>query len=291
MRGPESKQDLKHWLYENHWIISYFLLLVVFVAWASLDALQSWNFLISAVGSILGLSYFALKQHSEEVRLFKELFSSFNDRYDELNERLHALLSSSSDQEFTQDETMLLYDYFNLCAEEYLYYRKGFIYPEVWFAWQNGMKVFYANPRVRALWEKELQTDSYYGFSTACLRGGVSRCEPVPKPFCVGAMVMILPQTATTDREWNFRDDNHQHFFGDIPDDQAVITLTLNWKVDAASPPKLVGRYKIDLGLLVSEQLAKRSNRGVRLRFQRSGDFIEIAIDRQSPTLVIGRKP
>jgi hypothetical protein len=104
-------------------------------------------------------------------------------------------------------------------------------------------------------------------------------------------MVTILPQGATTDREWNFRDDNNQNFFEDIPDDQPVITLTLNWKPSAISPAKLVGRYRIDLDLLVSEKLAKRSNRGVLLRFQRTGEFIEIAVDRQGPALVVGRKP
>jgi|SRR5579883_405263 len=104
-------------------------------------------------------------------------------------------------------------------------------------------------------------------------------------------MVTILPQTTMTEREWNFRDDNNQNFFGDIPDSQPVVTLTLNWKPDANSKPMVVGRYKIDLGLLVSENLAKKSNRGVLLRFQRTSDFIEIAVDRQSPALVVGRKP
>lgn len=105
-------------------------------------------------------------------------------------------------------------------------------------------------------------------------------------------MVTILPTTATTEREWNFRDDVSQNFFGDIPENQRTITLTLNWKPDATSEPKLVGRYKIDLGLLVSEGFARKNNRGVNLRFQRTGDIIEIAIDRQNArTLVVGRKP
>jgi hypothetical protein len=104
-------------------------------------------------------------------------------------------------------------------------------------------------------------------------------------------MVTILPQATTTDREWNFRDDNNQNFFGDLPDDQPVIIVTLNWKPSAITPAKLVGGYRIDLELLVSEKFAKKSNRGVLLRFQRTDEFIEIAVDRQSPALVIGRKP
>jgi hypothetical protein len=104
-------------------------------------------------------------------------------------------------------------------------------------------------------------------------------------------MVTILPARAITEREWNFRDDVNQNFFGDIPADQPTITLTLNWKPDAATAPRLVGRYSIDLRLLVSEGFARKSNRGVNLRFQRTGDIIEIAIDRESPALVVGRKP
>jgi hypothetical protein len=170
MKTLAMTAKFKHWLYDNLLLISFFLLLVVFAAWASFDVLRSLNFLYAAVSALLGMGYFALKQNLEEIRLFKELFSQFNTRYDDMNAGLYALLDAPSDQPLTREETMLLYDYFNLCAEEYLYYRKGFIYPEVWFAWQNGMKIFYSNPRVRALWEKELQTNSYYRFTTACLQ-------------------------------------------------------------------------------------------------------------------------
>ena len=104
-------------------------------------------------------------------------------------------------------------------------------------------------------------------------------------------MVTILPTSATTEREWNFRDDVNQNFFGDIPETQQIISLTLNWKPDAKSETQLVGRYRIDIGLLLSEGFVRESKRGVNLRFQRTGDIIEIAIDRESKALVVGRKP
>jgi hypothetical protein len=104
-------------------------------------------------------------------------------------------------------------------------------------------------------------------------------------------MVTILPASATTEREWNFRDDNNQNFFGDIPERQQIISLTLNWKRDARSEARLVGRYRIDLRLLQSEGFVRKSKRGVNLRFQRTGDIIEIAIDRKNKALVVGRKP
>jgi hypothetical protein len=104
-------------------------------------------------------------------------------------------------------------------------------------------------------------------------------------------MITILPSTTITEREWNFRDDINQNFFGDIPPSQQIISLTLNWKSDAKSKARLVGRYRIDLRSLLSEGLVRKTRRGVSLRFQRTGDIIEIAIDRRSRALVVGRKP
>lgn len=158
----------KHWLYDHHLLITFALLLVVFLLWAFIGSLQTWSFLSSAIGAVLGLSYFVLKQHLDETRLFKELFSAFNARYDAMNADLYAVRDAPEDQPLTREEIMFLYDYFNLCAEEYLYYRKGYIYPEVWLAWHNGMKIFCKSSRIRKLWEKELQTNSYYGFTSPC---------------------------------------------------------------------------------------------------------------------------
>ena len=159
---------LKHWFFDHHLLVTFVLLLFVFVMWASVDTLRTWNFLYPAIGSVLSLSYFILKQHLEEIHLFKELFLAFNARYDAMNERLYALCDGPAEQKLTREEITLLYDYFNLCAEEYLYYRKGFIYPEVWFAWRNGMKIFCGCSRIYALWKMELQTNSYYGFPIPC---------------------------------------------------------------------------------------------------------------------------
>ena len=56
--------------------------------------------------------------------------------------------------------------YFNLCAEEFLFYRLGYIDPAAWFAWQNGMRFYLANLRIRHLWEKDVKSNSYYGLQT-----------------------------------------------------------------------------------------------------------------------------
>jgi hypothetical protein len=160
---------IKHLIFDYPLIISSLLLATVFTCWASVAGLMTKEFLFPAVGAVLGLSYFILKQHLEETRLFKELFTEFNDRYDKQNEHLYKILSEPNETPLEPDDVMVLYDYFNLCAEEYLFYRKGFIHPAVWRAWINGMKIFYADARVRVEWQKELKTDSYYGFEAKWL--------------------------------------------------------------------------------------------------------------------------
>ena len=60
-----------------------------------------------------------------------------------------------------------LNDYFNLCGEEYLFYRRGYIYPEVWKSWVAGMKIYYANERIKKLWAQELSNQSYYGLNVS----------------------------------------------------------------------------------------------------------------------------
>jgi len=119
--------------------------------------------LLAATGSF---AYFVQKQKLEETKLFRELFERFNERYDGLNEGLSSIVSSRPDAPLTTEEASLLVDYFNLCAEEFLYFKRGFIFPEVWQSWYNGMNQYLASPRVRPLWERELQTNSYYGFTT-----------------------------------------------------------------------------------------------------------------------------
>ena len=72
---------LKHWFYDNHLLVAGALVFIVFTLWVAVPRLHTWTFLYPAVVSALGLCYFVLKQHLEEIRLFKELFTEFNARY------------------------------------------------------------------------------------------------------------------------------------------------------------------------------------------------------------------
>jgi hypothetical protein len=146
-------------LRKNKVIVIFLAVVVVSLILGKFDSLT----ITTLIGIFLSFLYFAQKQDLEELRMFKELFTEFNHRYDSLNEDLNRIFGGDKQTELTTEEIDLLYNYFNLCGEEYLFVKRGYIYREVWEAWLNGMKIFYQNERIRAIWEEELETGSYYG--------------------------------------------------------------------------------------------------------------------------------
>ena len=128
------------------------------------------EWVVSVLGGAGGLTTFLYSQHLQETKLFTELFQAFNKRYDTLNQPLNQIASSAS-TEFSADSQQRLMDYFNLCAEEYLYFRAGYIDDDVWRSWTRGMRFYAAIPAIRDLWERELASGSYYGFSLQELEG------------------------------------------------------------------------------------------------------------------------
>lgn len=91
-------------------------------------------------------------------------FEKFNARYNELNDQLN-IIASGTAKILTPEQTKVLFDYFNLCAEEFLFHRSGYIDHDVWHSWIAGVKYFARNSAIRSLWESELKSGSYYGFT------------------------------------------------------------------------------------------------------------------------------
>jgi hypothetical protein len=123
-----------------------------------------WKLNITLVASIISSIYFVEKQRPEKMEFFIKLFTECNKRYDDLNEKLNEMVQEDPQNGLSSEQMDLLYNYFNLCAEEYLFYKEGFIYPEVWKSWCNGMKVFFGNKRIKEIWQREERGGSYYGF-------------------------------------------------------------------------------------------------------------------------------
>jgi hypothetical protein len=80
-----------------------------------------------------------IRQHLDEAKLFKELFAEFNARYDALNDDLNTILFGPPEGLLSADEREYLFSYFNLCAEEYFFYRAGYIDRRVWESWYRGV--------------------------------------------------------------------------------------------------------------------------------------------------------
>lgn len=133
--------------------------------------------------AIITLYLGRVKQSIEDDKLFKELFIGFNARYDALNDRFTTLRHFDADAarpvelvckasqkgcDLQKSDEQLIIDYFNLCAEEYLWFKKGRIPKEVWQAWKAGIVDNICSiPAVWDLYNKEIKSDSskasYYG--------------------------------------------------------------------------------------------------------------------------------
>lgn len=108
----------------------------------------------------------------------------------------------------------------------------------------------------------------------------------------LSVMVTVLPPGTLTKRNWTGRDDNCGHHFGKVPLAESPVTLTLHWKASRGATPRIVGAYRIDLRALEAAGFVRRvDGRFVILRFQRTGERIEIASKRSGPALVVGASP
>lgn len=122
---------------------------------------------LSVIGMIGGFFAFLYTQHLQSTQFLKQLFTEFNSRYDFLNEDL-ARIHSIKDFLTTKDENKLV-DYFNLCAEEYLFYSAGYIDESIWQSWRTGMQHYLHNDLIHKLWSSELNHGSYYGLSMSVI--------------------------------------------------------------------------------------------------------------------------
>ena len=120
----------------------------------------------------LGFCYFAQKQKLEELRLFKDLFTDFNRRYDAMNDRLADIRAGNNPNEPAARKTLV--DYFNLCAEEFLFFDEGYIHPAAWRSWCRGMLYYIEHDGIRRIWDEEVGTDSYYGLTLQEIRKGAA---------------------------------------------------------------------------------------------------------------------
>jgi hypothetical protein len=131
--------------------------------------------IVALCAGALGVVYFIQKQKLEELQLFERLFTRFNERYAAINADLQRIVAGQEPDEVVARR--VLDGYFNLCAEEYLFYEQGRILPSVWRAWCRGMLTYLECVVIREYWEAEVSRDSHYGLTSEVIRRGAG-CYP-----------------------------------------------------------------------------------------------------------------
>ena len=102
-------------------------------------------------------------------------------------------------------------------------------------------------------------------------------------------MISDLPSDSPTERHWTLNDEVNQNYMLYIPANQPVITATLDWKESAKAETFPVGKYRINLPALESGGYVRLKDNRYFLRFQRTKERIEIALNRKSKALDFGR--
>jgi hypothetical protein len=129
------------------------------------DDSQTWsNIWLGVIGGAATIYLGLLKQWMDHDKMFKELFLEFNQRFDDLNESLNAIVERKELPK-GKSKQAVIQDYINLCSEEYLWHKTGRIDKEVWDAWKKGIEYYYSKSediRKRFDMEKK-ESDSYYG--------------------------------------------------------------------------------------------------------------------------------
>ena len=160
----------KFWLFRNSLLLlGVSLLAMIFMIlwwWGSPEG--DWKARLLLGGAVLSFFYFLQKQQLEETRLMRELITDFNHRYGVMHGELQRILKTGQQERpaprLTQDEEETLIEYFNLCAEEFLFYDLGYVEPRVFATWDRGMSEYGKDQRIWEFWKRERQSDSYYGF-------------------------------------------------------------------------------------------------------------------------------
>src|SRR3989338_3476223 len=110
----------KHFIFRHYWWIAILGAVIAIALIVTTMPSGKESLFVSVLGAAAGFCYFVQKQKVEELRLFKDLFSEFNRRYDELNDRLVDIRTWNVTDETARRKTLV--DYFNLCAEEFLFF-------------------------------------------------------------------------------------------------------------------------------------------------------------------------
>lgn len=164
--------NVKHFIFRNYWWLAAIVAMPASVIIVASKATDRAGLIGTTIGAALGFCYFAQRQKLDELRLFKELFTDFNRRYDEMNDKLEGIRPIKQLNDPKLQKTLV--DYFNLCAEEYLFFEEGYIHRAAWRSWCRGRLFYLEEDGIRKVWDNEVSQDSYYGLTLDRIHKGAA---------------------------------------------------------------------------------------------------------------------
>ncbi len=159
---------LKFWFMRHYWwllLVALFLLAIIIIQQG-----QHLELLLPLLGTVLSLIFFLQKQRLEELKLFRDIFANCNSRYDNLNEKLNAIVDEAPEKPLTPEHPRKKIRYLttltsvarNTCilAKAISIQRFGGLGVTAWntFSKIGGSERFGASEKM-----KEKEGDSYYG--------------------------------------------------------------------------------------------------------------------------------
>jgi|ERR1700722_2782163 hypothetical protein len=163
----------KRFVFRNYWWIAATVAMIAIVVIVASGSPGRESLIASTLAAALGFCYFVQKQKLDELRLFKDLFTDFNRRYDEMNDKLESIRSGNGRGGAEVRNTLV--EYFNLCAEEYLFFKEGYIHPEAWQSWCRGMVCYLQDDGIRGAWNEEMTLGSYYDLTLRAIEQGAAK--------------------------------------------------------------------------------------------------------------------
>jgi hypothetical protein len=117
--------------------------------------------IIIAIVSISLTTWFAYQQRKNSSRVLSlTVARDIHEIYFELYPILASLPDDFS--KLDKDQKQTITKYVNLCAEEYLWQKKGIIEREVWEVWRNTIIEKFQTTVIGDVWKRELRNDKYY---------------------------------------------------------------------------------------------------------------------------------
>jgi hypothetical protein len=171
--GWANRPMTKHNLFQWYGWIGLAMGVVLVGLSLALGGQQALTLVAASISTTVGFVYFVQQQKLAEAKLFLDLFSRFNERYDQMNAGLYLLAKEGADSTNVAEESKsLIVDYFNLCAEEYHFYRQGYIPPVVWRSWCLGMLWYLRRHPFKDVWNEEVKLETFYGLTTEEIERG-----------------------------------------------------------------------------------------------------------------------